>query len=83
MLVFWLFAISQVTGYTEAGDSFPVTSDYVLPASSTVQGSYLYIPLMREAKRFELLLAGSGSTYGYVGLSEVEIYADGESDYDR
>ena len=48
-----------------------------------MQGSYLDIPLMRDAKKFELLLSGSGSTYGYVGLSEVEIYANGESVYDR
>ena len=48
-----------------------------------MQGSYLDIPLMREAIRFDLLLSGSGSTYGYVGLSEVEIYAAGEHDYDR
>ena len=60
-----------------------MTSDYVIPADSRVQGSYLDIPLMREAIRFELLLVGSGSSYGYVGLSEVEIYAAGSQDSDR
>ena len=60
-----------------------MTSNYVTPASSTTQGSYLDLPLMTNAIRFELLLTGDGSTYGYVGLSEVEIYARGENIYDR
>ena len=77
------YIVFQVIGYTAAGESFPVTSNYVLPASSTVQGSYLDIPLMREAKKFEFLLSGSGATYGYVGLSEIEIFADGDDTDDR
>ena len=77
------YLVFQVIGYTATGDSFPVTSNYVLPASSTVQGSYLDIPMMRDAKKFEFLLSGSGATYGYVGLSEIEIYADGDVAEDR
>ena len=73
----------QVIAYTNAGDSFLVTSNYVTPARSTIQGSYLDLPLMTNAAKFELLLTGNGSTYGYVGLSEVEIYAGGENMYDR
>ena len=75
--------ILQVIAYTNAGESFLVTSNYVTPARSTIQGSYLDLPLMTNAIRFELLLTGNGSTYGYVGLSEVEIYAGGENMYDR
>ena len=75
--------ILQVIAYTSAGDSFLVTSNYVTPARSTIQGSYLDLPVMTNAARFELLLTGNGSTYGYVGLTEVEIYAGGENMYDR
>ena len=38
---------------------------------------------MRNAKSFDLLLVGSGRIHGYVGLSEVEIYAGGANIYDR
>ena len=34
---------------------------------------------MRKAKSFDFLLSGSG----YVGLSEIEIYADGANVFDR
>ena len=71
--------IQQIIGYTTAGDSFPVTSNYVDPASNIIQGSYLDVPLMRKVKSFDFLLSGSG----YVGLSEIEIYADGATVFDR
>ena len=46
-----------------------------------MQGSYIDIPLMRNAQKFELELLNHENTY--VGLSEVEIYAGGSNVFDR
>ena len=46
-----------------------------------MQGSYIDIPLMSNAQKFELELLNHENTY--VGLSEVEIYAGGSNVFDR
>ncbi|KAL4226615.1 hypothetical protein ACF0H5_014598 [Mactra antiquata] len=70
----------QVYGYTASDEQFAVTSNYVLPSDSHIQGAYADLPVYRTAVRFEFHLAGSGSTYSYPALSEIEIFAEQISD---
>ena len=64
---------------------FVVTPAYVQPRSPVLQGSYLRLPVMRWATSFviEMVTTQSGICHSYAALSEVEIFADGQNEYDR
>lgn len=63
-----------MTGYTASGESFSITSNFVEPSLYGTQGSYSDLTVQQEAIKFEFDLLGSGATYSYVALSEIEIF---------
>lgn len=75
-----------MTGYNGAS-SFVVTTNYVTPRSPVIQGSYLELPIMQTATKFEFLVVSthwSQSSCSYrASLTEIEVFADGQNIYDR
>lgn len=75
-----------MTGYNGAS-SFVVTTTYVTPRSPVMQGSYLELPIMQTATKFEFLVVstqGSLSSCFYrASLTEIEVFADAQNIYDR
>lgn len=69
-----------MVGYDASNTAFDVTSNYVLPSNSGVQGAYVDLPVGQEASKFDLLLSGNGGTYSYAALSEIEIFAEESPD---
>ena len=69
----------QVTGYDTAG-AFSITSEYVKLPSQTVQGSFIELPVMRDAVKIVVSL---NSSSGYYALSELEVFVGGKAVYDR
>ena len=64
------------------GTLFPVTSNFVVPKHpGAIQGSYVDLPLMRMAVKFVLELRTKSASYA--SLSEIEIYAGGNSAVQR
>ena len=64
---------------------FVVTQAHVQPRSPVLQGSYLRLPVMRRATSFviEMVTTQSGYCQSRAALSEIEIFADGENQFDR
>ena len=58
-----------------------VTSNYVLMSSGCTQGSFVDLPVRRNARTVKFDLTRPSS--GHVGITEVEIYVNGENVYDR
>lgn len=78
--------VLQVIGYN--GDtSFVVTTNYVEPRSPIIQGSYLELPVMQTATKFQFLVSSthsaSSSCYYRASLTEIEIFADAKNVFDR
>jgi hypothetical protein len=73
----------QVTAYTSSNDPIEVTSNYVLPSSSGIQGAYIDLPVRKDAVKIEFLLSGTGAQYSYPALSEIEIFAEEADDHLR
>ena len=75
-----------MTGYNGAS-SFVVTTNYVTPRSPVMQGSYLELPIMQTATKFEFLVVStqrSHSSCSYrASLTEIEVFADAQNIYDR
>ena len=73
-----------MTGYNGA-DSFVVTTTYVEPRSPIIPGSYLEIPVMQTATKFEFVVVSTLSSlcYGRASLTEIEVFADARNIYDR
>jgi len=69
-----------VIGYDASNTEFDVTSNYVLPSSSGIQGAYIDLPVGQETSKFEFLLVGDGTSYSYAALSEIEIFAEESPD---
>jgi len=67
-----------VTGYDTAGE-FEITSEYVKLPSQTVQGSFIELPVMRDAIKIEFSLQSPT----YATLSQLEIFVGGENVFDR
>ncbi|XP_070535283.1 uncharacterized protein [Ptychodera flava] len=79
----------KIDGYL-AGDSFAVTTNYVKLSTSCTQGSFLDIPLRRNADSFKFYLQGlhyeSGSNTcrcRYFAMSEIEIFTEEVDVHDR
>ncbi|KAK2190041.1 hypothetical protein NP493_91g04042, partial [Ridgeia piscesae] len=68
----------KVTGYDTAGE-FEITSEYVKLPSQTVQGSFIELPVMRDAIKIEFSLQSPT----YATLSQLEIFVGGENVFDR
>jgi len=73
----------QVVGYDGANTPFDVTPNYIVPSSSPIQGAYVDLPVGRTALKFDFLLQGSGSTYGYAALNEIEIFEEESPEENR
>lgn len=58
----------------------PVTSNFVKMSNGCIQGSYIDLPMRRNASRITIELNGAGS---YAGLSEVELYESGQDVFER
>lgn len=73
--------VAQVTTY-DGVRNVPVTSNYVQMSNGCIQGSYVDMPVRRNATKVfvELNQAHSGSVSG---LSELEIYIEGKEVWDR
>lgn len=72
MLAVNMFDI-QVVGTVLGGETFNVTSNYVLQSTSGIQGSYIDLPVGRDAvTKLEFQLVGSY----YAALSEIEIFVE-------
>ena len=61
-----------------SGSSFDVTSNYILPSSHGTQGSYIDLPVGKEAVRFDFDLVSMSNTYA--ALTEIEIFVDESPD---
>ena len=73
----------QISAATFSGDSFLVTSNFVVPESN-VQGSYLDLPVGRDLAVLTVELVSLGTcTTGYAALSEIEIFVDGTQPAER
>ncbi|XP_076091252.1 uncharacterized protein LOC143063127 [Mytilus galloprovincialis] len=76
----------KVIGYNGA-TSFVVTTNYVEPRSPIIQGSYLELPVMQTATKFQFLVtstrSSSSSCYYRASLTEIEIFADAKNVFDR
>lgn len=72
-----IFQVSSFDGKTTT----PVTSNFVQMAFSCTQGSFIDLPVRRNATRISFELKGQGGSYA--GLSEVEIYENGGEIYER
>ena len=57
-----------------------VTSSYVQMSNGCIQGSYVDMPVRRNATKIFLELNRDGS---YVGLSELEIFIEGKEIWER
>ena len=75
-----------MTGYNGAS-SFVVTTTYVTPRSPVKQGSYLELPIMQTATKFEFLVVSTQSSHSScsyrASLTEIEVFADAQNIYDR
>ena len=74
----------QVTAYDMASNVIPVTSRYTEPATTTFQGSYVELPVMRDAiTKIDVDIAPIISVNSYAALSEIEIYVGGKEVFSR
>ena len=60
----------------------PVTSTYVQMSNGCVQGSYVDMPVRRNATKVYVELQG-GSSSSKSGLTELEIFIEGKEVWDR
>jgi len=58
----------------------PVTSGYVQMSNGCIQGSYVDMPVRRNATKIFVELNREGS---YAGLSELEIFIEGREVWER
>lgn len=77
-------SVFQISASTSKGDSFDVTSNFVVPVNPIKQGSYLQLSVQRNLTvlTFELQTLGT-CTKGYASLSEIEIFVDGQQPPER
>lgn len=81
----FLFLYFKVTGYLQ-GSSFAVTSTYVEPRNPVIQGSYVELPVMRDADLFQIEVVSTNPWWSCsykASLTELEIFADAKNIYDR
>ena len=74
----------QVTAHNQAQEVIPVTNTFIEPATTIHQGSYIELPVMREAiTKIDVDFAPITSSNSYAALSEIEIYVGGKDVYSR
>lgn len=62
-----------------------MTSNFVLPQSPVIQGSYLDVPVKREADEIVITVQSTRTNllYNYAALNELEIYVEARNTDDR
>ena len=74
----------QVTAYDMASNVIPVTSRYIEPATTIFQGSYVELPVMRDAiTKIDVDFAPITTVNSCTKLSEIEIYVGGKEVFNR
>ena len=74
----------QVTAYNLAKNVIPITNSYIEPATTIFQGSYVELPVMRDAiTKIVVDFQPVNPMNSYAALSEIEIYVGGKEVYSR
>ena len=63
-----------------------VTSNYVEPRKPVIQGSYVELPVMRDADKFSIEVVSTNPYWSCsykASLTEIEVFADAKNIYDR
>ena len=73
-----------MTAHNLTRQVIPVTHSFIEPATTIHQGSYIELPVMREAiTKIDVDFAPITPWSSYAALSEIEIYVGGKDVYSR